>query len=182
MQCPVWPLACWSKCRQAVPAVTIFAASGTSLAAPKKSSVRRGTGQSNSSLGPKPDVPDGWPSWNLFKTFALHLVGEEPVCSRPELQVLTDTRTRTRGKQAPALLPVIPVAQTPPWPALYAEEGCLCVLASPTQRREPIQRRPEPARPGAVPSWQPAPRVAPNPSRCAQSPRGGDAVPPEGKG
>ena len=124
--------------------MTIFAASGTSLAAPKKSSVRRGTGQSNSSLGPKPDVPDGWPSWNLFKTFALHLVGEEPVCSRPELQVLTDTRTRTRGKQAPALLPVIPVAQTPPWPALYAEEGCLCVLASPTKRRETIPRQPDP--------------------------------------
>jgi hypothetical protein len=35
------------------------------------------------------------------------LVGEEPVCS---------------------------VAQTPPWPALYAEDGCLCVLASPTKR------------------------------------------------
>ena len=35
------------KCKQAVPAVTIFAASGTSLAAPKKSSVRRGTGQSS---------------------------------------------------------------------------------------------------------------------------------------
>src|ERR1017187_4239935 len=50
MQCPVWPLACWSKCRQAVPAVTIFAASGTSLAAPNKSSVRRGTGQSSKLL------------------------------------------------------------------------------------------------------------------------------------
>jgi hypothetical protein len=34
-----------SRCKQAVPAGTIFAASGISLAAPKKSSVRRGTGQ-----------------------------------------------------------------------------------------------------------------------------------------
>jgi hypothetical protein len=36
-----------SNCRKAVPAVTIFAASGTSSVAPKKSSVRRGTGQSS---------------------------------------------------------------------------------------------------------------------------------------
>jgi hypothetical protein len=62
-----------SEYRQAVPEVTIFAASGTSWAAPKKSSVRRGTGQSSSSLGPKPDVPDGWPSLVMSLGFAFAL-------------------------------------------------------------------------------------------------------------
>jgi hypothetical protein len=77
---PAWPLAFMSEGRQAFP--------GPFLQLPehpwprrKKSSVRRGTGQSSSSLELQPSVPAGQPSWDLFQTFALPLAGEELGCS-----------------------------------------------------------------------------------------------------